>query len=367
MKQALVVAMLSTVVFGCAVSYTNWRAKVRPHFVARALLLEVAMKFHRDANGAVPSSTGAMWRTVSAFTRNKILMLQRALDWSRDCKQRGMFFTRASILALVVIGSTVACGGAETSSTSSGSSSGASGSSGTSGSSSGASGSSGSSGASGSTSSSGASGSSGNPPAVIFDANVCGPDGYRMLRDVSFRGVLGQADYIEIRDEVNPEDIQGGMGGFSPYSKKVEGRGEMCKGAADAAACTASFEALRSKAGWIRHHSVGTYRPSSHLYLAYTSGDTVGIVDSNAALLPLIQPVVSMENAALIVTLMHNHSFLCDKPQVKANQTEFLFDVRSGSPCSAGGVKGYLDHVSTPMGLLTSTDERQIEKGQACQ
>lgn len=184
-----------------------------------------------------------------------------------------------------------------------------------------------------------------------------------MLRDVSFGGVLGQADYIELRDEVNDP---GGMGGLGEYSNMVESRGSKCKTAADVATCEANFAALRSQAGWIRHHAGGAFRADSHLYLAYTKGDAVGIVDATASLLPMIQPVLSSENAALIVTLVQNHGFLCDKPQVKANGTEFLFDTRAGSECSAEGIKGYVDHVSTPMGDFKSTDERQISKGQLC-
>ena len=198
---------------------------------------------------------------------------------------------------------------------------------------------------------------------MTFDVNVCGPEGYRMLRDVTFGGVLAQADYIELRDEVNDEDPRGGMGA---YSHMVDARGTKCKTATDAPSCEAKFDALRSQAGWIREHAGGAYRADSHLYLAYTKGDAVGIVDTTAALLPMIQPVLSSENAAMIVTLIHNHGFTCDKPQVKANGTEFLFDARSGSECSFGGIKGYVDHVSAPMGDFRSTDERQITAGQAC-
>ncbi|MFO0665447.1 MAG: hypothetical protein U0174_15940 [Polyangiaceae bacterium] len=267
-------------------------------------------------------------------------------------------------LVLLLGLSAIACGGSVRDTGSSGSSDsiGAPGSS----SSSGSSGTSGTSSSSGSSGASGSSGSSGGEVLPTFTENVCKKGTYAPLADVTFQGVLGQADYIELRDEVNPEDVQGGTSGANlVHTTAVDSRGSLCKGADDPEACKARFEALRSHAGFIRRHPGGAYRPNSHMYIAYTRGSDVGIVDTAVGVMSAVQPVVSIENAALIVTLVQDHYFSCTSPQVALQKDEFLFDARKGAVCG-GGVYALVDHVTSVTGAFRSDHERLVTKAEAC-
>lgn len=172
---------------------------------------------------------------------------------------------------------------------------------------------------------------------VTYDTSACTGKIYEALAGLKLARVV---DYLELRDEVNPEDIKGGTGGPSQvYSRVMTSEGEICKTASDVAACTEAVGAVRlgqGKASWIVQHPAGIYIPASHMYLVYTQGDTIGVVSNKTELDALVGSVDNVKEAALYVTLHLGHSLDCTRPNAHRAATGYDILSRSGSNCGTG-------------------------------
>jgi len=161
-----------------------------------------------------------------------------------------------------------------------------------------------------------------------FTDNLCTPEtGLQVLDRLV---PASEADYIERRT-------------FSPRfddpeswdpARVGETVGEKCAQATDAAACEAAFEALApdSEFQWFDPWE-GT---EHHHSLAFTRGDEVGAIRSEAALLEFLGPIDSAGDAGLLADL-RRHNILCSpEANVAESDDGYILHTRTGGGCGEG-------------------------------
>lgn len=198
-----------------------------------------------------------------------------------------------------------------------------------------------------------------------FTTNVCDGASYAPLEGVTLAPTKKPIDYLEICYE--QEDLLRTDGGpIDPARATVNvaaKRGTPCATATDPAACNAALKDLRTQAGW-RPASDGLVYPRFK-YLAYTSGDDVGVVTSLADLRAFVAPAETAKDAALLATATDEYRIVCDGRN-NALQTSAGWDVvaQSGSTCGAGT---HLDEhvlgVASSDGAVTVKQTVRLQEG----
>jgi hypothetical protein len=184
-----------------------------------------------------------------------------------------------------------------------------------------------------------------------FSVNLCDQG----LRALALVEPVEPVDYLELRmaDALPGEEAE-------PTNPSViDSTGTRCAGASDVAACEAAFAALPLGSEFLR----GDFDWYTYESLAFTRGDAVEAVGTEAALLELLGEIDSPGDAAVLARL-RRHSLVCNAGnEVGERDDGYVIHTRSGGGCGEGD--DIEEHVILvrPDGTIEVLQTVLIEKG----
>ena len=189
-----------------------------------------------------------------------------------------------------------------------------------------------------------------------FTEDLCSPESGLL--------VLGQVTPAVAVDYIERRTVSQIFPGPDLWGSPVVGEtvGDKCRGATDAAACEAAFEALppESEFRTIDGFDAAEY----HHSLAFSRGDEVGALRSDAEVLDFLGAIDSPGDAALIADL-RNHNIVCRTgANVAASGDGHVLHTRTGGGCGQGD--DIEEHVVLvhPDGTIEVIETEFIEAGE---
>ncbi|MFO0675951.1 MAG: ferritin-like domain-containing protein [Polyangiaceae bacterium] len=167
-----------------------------------------------------------------------------------------------------------------------------------------------------------------------FDKTPCAPN-YQPVHGLTPASAVS---YVELRRTY--KDEMDASASSSPPTV-LDASGTKCGGAANATQCTAQFDALPG--GGFRVASAGNDIGPSFLQVAYTRGDTAGVLRTTAELGAFLAPVDSANEAALMVTVQ-GYTLDCTKNSVRTVTGGYEVIVGSGTRCADGNGGPPMEH-----------------------
>lgn len=202
------------------------------------------------------------------------------------------------------------------------------------------------------------SGCSGSPAGIDragFAVNVCAQGRWDELAGVTLAPGTGYLQLDVATSGAVGESLQG-----------VSHVGTSCAAAADVPACTLALERARSDVGWKRERCGGAGCTTELRFFVRENGGVVGTATRLDELVPLLVPIDSPAEAALVAAFAFEPpSIDCNAPQVSARAVDGSYDVflADGGGCTDRVERRV--HV-TMNGAVTELEKATIAATQEC-